>query len=1008
MSFRLRSPRPVPWVELRGEVERWTDGGAMERGPDGVFERSLRLGAGCWQYKFLLADGTWELDPENPRTRSWRGARNSVAVVGGAEEPVLHAPARPWLHLEDDGRLTLRAGLRRTAGSALSVRWDEGHGPRSSAMSPVADEDEHRLFELRLPVSARHLEYLFVLEGGRLLGAPGGAGQGFRCAPSALKPTTPAWWRDAVVYSIFVDRFRRGGGWRVDPDTHRGSDRAGGDLRGVREALPYLRDLGVTALHLTPLALAPSAHRYDAIAPREVDPDLGGDEALRELLEGAHALGLRVLLDVTVTHVHRDFHGFRDVRARGPASPWWGWFRVHRHPFLEGYEPGYEHYQKGAWQEPLLRTDHEEVVDFLCGTFERWARAGADGFRVDAAADIPLGLLRRISSAVRAVNPDAALFGEVLPEHLHRWTADALDAATEFSAREGLLDLVLRGRPAREVSQGFARRRALRGGAGWSSLAFTGTHDHPRLLTLTGDARKARLAQLLVLTGASVPMLYYGDEVGLRSDEPHREFEDCWPDRACVPWDPSRWDGETLSMVRGALALRAEHRCLRRGDEAWPEVTYLDGDGRDDVLALRRSLGREVLEVLVHAGEGARTVALPAGAPSEATGLLTVGEAHIDHARGGVTLGAWSGLVLRRGHPEEVTLSLGLAASEASERASEAWREGHTEGLFLPTRLYVTVTEACNLRCLHCITDAPRRTREGRARVLQPWVLEALGDAFGAAEYVAFVHGGESLVAPVFWDTLRALRAARGGRACHVHLLTNGMRLDGDTTRRLIDHGVTSVSVSLDGATGETNDAIRLGARFTTLKAHLAEAVAAREATGADLRLGVSAVVGETNLSELVTLGALVRDLGLDWLKVEETFPATPFALRDLVAPRDPRLEARMTALRAALAGSRVTLVDHRDPPRGCPCEAARDPLLAAFRAADDYANRVRFRPCRADWEQCCVDPDGVVHPVDYDQAPLGSLAELPLLALWNSAAMGARRAAALARAPADRRTCRG
>ncbi len=203
------------------------------------------------------------------------------------------------------------------------------------------------------------------------------------------------------------------------------------------------------------------------------------------------------------------------------------------------------------------------------------------------------------------------------------------------------------------------------------------------------------------------------------------------------------------------------------------------------------------------------------------------------------------------------------------------------------------------------------------------------------------------------------------------------MLLDADRTGLLLDLGVTSLSVSLDGATAATNDAIRLGGRFPTIVHNLGEAARIRTQRGADLRLGVSTVLTTSNLAELPALGRLVADMGLDWLKVEELYPCTPMARHELLLPRDPRAEQAMSELRDVLAKSRVVLVDHRDPPVGCGCEATQRPELAAFRAADDFANRASFHPCRMEWEQACVDPDGTVHPVDYGEPRSGICSRL-------------------------------
>lgn len=1018
--FRFRPPRPAELVDLRGEMTHFQHVFPMTPAPGGFFEKTVRLGTGVYAYK-MYGGGDWWLDPQNDRTRSRDGARNNVVVIGGTDEPVLHAPARPFVFTTDDGRVCLRAALRKGAGHELAVRWDEGDGPRETPLAIVAEEDEHLLFEACLPASARAVEYVFRLADGRLIGRAGGAAQAMRVARSEITPDTPEWWRDAAVYTVLLDRFRRGDGaaWSEPPGGERG--RWGGDLDGVTAALPYLADLGVTVLHLSPVALAPSAHRYDAIDPRAVDPALGGEAALARLLDAAHARGLRVVLDVAVTHVDRDFFAFRDVRERGPRSPYFGWFWIRRYPFVEGPDPGYEHYQKGQWREPLLATDVPEVIEYLAETFARWARLGADGFRVDAAADLPIATIRRIAEAARGAREDVALFGEVIPPNIHRFTADALDAATDFAVQESLYDWLWKKKVgASRVALVNARRRFDRGGPGWTAIAFTATHDQHRLRSLTIDPRPARLAQLFVLLGAPVPMVLYGDEIGmtpLPSGAPPtgttlRDFEDVWPERAPMPWPAgkesvaSTWDAETLALVKGALRLRRESRAIARGDDAYLVLAPEGAEDADDVLALRRTSGDEIVDVLLHGGEGTRTVALPGGAPSGAEVLLSLGDAALDTARGAVRLGPYAALVVRRTPPAESVAAWRELAGQSRLLAGLAFREGLTESSPLPAHLYVTVTERCNLACAHCITFAPEKTTEGRARTMEPWLVDALREPFAAAEYIAFVHGGESLVAPVFWDVLRAIEAARAGRPgrADIHLLSNGMLLDEARVRRLVGHGVTSLSVSLDGATEITNDSLRKGGRLPTILANLRRAAEIRRETGADLRIGVSTVVTAGNVEELPELGRIVADLGLDWLKVEEIFPCTPAARHAMIHGRDPRVEAAMNELYRALARTGVVIVDHRDPPGGCACEARSNAALAEFRKADDFANRAPFHPCRMEWEQACIDPDGTVHPVDYSRPALGNLLSTSLLEMWNGPEIAAMRRSALGRTRRDLR----
>ena len=136
----------------------------------------------------------------------------------------------------------------------------------------------------------------------------------------------PAWVREAVFYQIFPERFCNGdpgndvrtGEYRVDGfpakkvepwdtpaaeyEESRCLDFYGGDLQGIREKIPYLKDLGVTALYLNPIFTAPSVHKYDCIDYFHVDPHFGGDEALAELSRALHENGMKLILDISINH----------------------------------------------------------------------------------------------------------------------------------------------------------------------------------------------------------------------------------------------------------------------------------------------------------------------------------------------------------------------------------------------------------------------------------------------------------------------------------------------------------------------------------------------------------------------------------------------------------------------------------------------------------------------------------------------------------------------------------
>ena len=229
----------------------------------------------------------------------------------------------------------------------------------------------------------------------------------------------PNWVQDAVFYQIFPDRFARSERvakpsglepW-ADPPTVHGYK--GGDLLGVVEHLDHLEALGVTAIYLNPVFQSATNHRYHTHDYHRVDPMLGGDSALRELLDAAHARGMRVVLDGVFNHASRGFLQFSDILENGEQSPYLDWFRVHRFPLnaYGGGEPNYD-----AWWKlpalPKLNTATPAVREFLWGVGERWLEFGADGWRLDVPNEIDDDAFwREFRRRCRAVDPECYLVG---------------------------------------------------------------------------------------------------------------------------------------------------------------------------------------------------------------------------------------------------------------------------------------------------------------------------------------------------------------------------------------------------------------------------------------------------------------------------------------------------------------------------------------------------------------------------------------------------------------------
>ncbi|MGI8747767.1 MAG: glycoside hydrolase family 13 protein, partial [Deinococcus sp.] len=252
---------------------------------------------------------------------------------------------------------------------------------------------------------------------------------------------TPDWVKDAVFYQIFPDRFARSERvpkarhlqpWGEPPHWHRYQ---GGDLLGVVERLDHIASLGVNALYFCPVFQSASNHRYHTHDYHRVDPMLGGNAALRELLDAAHARGMRVVLDGVFNHASRGFFQFSDLLEQGSGSAYLDWF--HAGPFpLSPYDNRQPANYAAWWGNralPKFNTDTGAVREFLWEVAEHWVRFGIDGWRLDVPNEIDDdGFWREFRRRVKAINPESYIVGEIW-EDAQRWlSGDQFDAVMNY------------------------------------------------------------------------------------------------------------------------------------------------------------------------------------------------------------------------------------------------------------------------------------------------------------------------------------------------------------------------------------------------------------------------------------------------------------------------------------------------------------------------------------------------------------------------------------------------
>lgn len=455
--------------------------------------------------------------------------------------------------------------------------------------------------------------------------------------------TTPSWVKDAIFYQIFPDRFAKSNRlpdvgfepWDSAP-THHGFK--GGDLYGVIEKLDYLQDLGINAIYFNPVFASASNHRYHTFDYYNVDPLLGGNDALKKLLNAAHKRNIRVILDGVFNHASRGFWQFHHVLESGAASPYKDWFHFDEERLKGrkhwGAYPS-QHEQKLLGQEdsltaigyrawwnlpalPKFNTNTPAVREFLFNVAEYWIKFGIDGWRLDVPGEIDDDeFWREFRRRVRAVNPDAYIVGEIWHE-AQRWLqGDQFDAVMNYLFTAASLSFFAGSHLNMEVIQhaGGIKDRVHHMFANhfanevdrilslypqditYAQLNLLDSHDMPRFLSCaSGDKNSLKLAWLFLMTMPGAPCIYYGDEVGV--DGGHDP--DC---RKSFPWDESKWDHDLLAYLKACISLRNKHKVLRRGE-------YRRVHTEDNVMVYAREQKSETLTVLFNASTVTRTITL--------------------------------------------------------------------------------------------------------------------------------------------------------------------------------------------------------------------------------------------------------------------------------------------------------------------------------------------------------------------------------------------------------------
>ena len=380
----------------------------------------------------------------------------------------------------------------------------------------------------------------------------------------------PSWVKDTVWYQIMPDRFCRAGepdkrfvkwGKFIRPKRGIHGEFYGGDLKGITQRLPYLHELGINGIYFTPIFLSDSYHRYNTFDYGLIDPTLGTEEDMKELVRQAHSLGIRIMLDGVFNHCGTEFFAWKDVLQNGRNSKYSDWFFLNSddlNPSRFDTADGRYFTFSFVGLMPKLNTNNPEVIRYFCDVCSHWVKDwDVDGIRFDVGDEISHTFLRELRRTLKPIKPELFLLGEIWFDSLPWLEGDEYDSVMNY--------------PAYDCVNNFERERTLSSVDFMHSLNacramypeqitevlfnFIDTHDTKRISEEckgNTDLLLQKLTMLFTLPGT--PCIYYGTEIALRGRED-------WENRSCMPWDEI--DSGKYSQIFGEVSslIKLRHEC---------------------------------------------------------------------------------------------------------------------------------------------------------------------------------------------------------------------------------------------------------------------------------------------------------------------------------------------------------------------------------------------------------------------------------------------------------------
>lgn len=595
VTFRYVPSTPANSVAVVGQFNNWDRAqNPLHFNPERKdWEGKVSIHCGVYPYLFVIDNKSWVRDPHAPTVSDANGNLNSQLVVLPPEfgvkpakvgdgvittSAILHNPT-----IIDTCRRTKNTGwvsLRTRAKDIQSVKLiTEPNGKvimaHQTSTDPIYEgwkasfrfnQNEKLRYFFRLTDRETILDY-----GANGVQAKGHAVPFVQDMAHYPLPNEPEWFKHAVIYQIFPDRFENGDPsndgpgvkpWGTIPTPSTWKIRLGGDLQGIINRLPYLKRLGINCIYLNPIFKALSNHGYDTTNTFEVDPRFGTNALLKVLVEKAHHSGIRVILDGVFNHVSPQFFAFQDVIKKGSKSAYASWFFIRKYP-VEVKE-GQDTYATFAGVPTMVKVnqDNPSARAYFLRVAKYWIQTThIDGWRLDDANEVSSSFWRDFRKVVKRANPMAVIIGEEWGD-AHPWLqGDMHDSVMNYRWRDAVLSAFVKpnGRMNDLVTSLNGIRSDYPEACFANEFNLLGSHDTERIFTLCqGDFLKEAKCLVFQFLYPGVPTVYYGDEIGMAGGHDP-------DDRRPMIWNRAKWNRPIFDLFKSLIHLRRTEPALVNG-----------------------------------------------------------------------------------------------------------------------------------------------------------------------------------------------------------------------------------------------------------------------------------------------------------------------------------------------------------------------------------------------------------------------------------------------------------